>query len=201
MATISKTGISNGSTIESEHITRIIDALDGTSSAEIVATGSFTGSFTGNMAGTASFATTASFALNAVTPSYYTLTFSNTLDNVNDASTYYIGNDQTAYTGEGFATFPVAMLDGTITHAFYGVSVRNPGTGEVSKIAVYNVTTGVSASNVDIYFDSRANFASSSISPGIPVNAGDKIGLRLVAGTFATNPSNVRYSGYVLIQL
>ena len=43
MATISKTGISNGSTIESEHITRIIDALDGTSSAEIVATGSFTG--------------------------------------------------------------------------------------------------------------------------------------------------------------
>lgn len=52
MATISKTGISNGSTIESEHITRIIDALDGTSSAEIVATGSFTGSFTGNTVGT-----------------------------------------------------------------------------------------------------------------------------------------------------
>jgi hypothetical protein len=49
MATISKTGISNGSTIESEHITRIIDALDGTSSAEIVATGSFTGSFTGTV--------------------------------------------------------------------------------------------------------------------------------------------------------
>jgi len=43
MATISKSGISNGSTIESEHITRIIDALDGTSSAEIIATGSFTG--------------------------------------------------------------------------------------------------------------------------------------------------------------
>lgn len=52
MATISKTGISNGSTIESEHITRIIDALDGTSSAEIIATGSFTGSFTGNTVGT-----------------------------------------------------------------------------------------------------------------------------------------------------
>lgn len=47
MATISKSGISNGSTIESEHITRIIDALDGTSSAAIIASGSFTGTFIG----------------------------------------------------------------------------------------------------------------------------------------------------------
>lgn len=47
MATISKSGISNGSTIESEHITRIIDALDGTSSAQIIASGSFDGTFTG----------------------------------------------------------------------------------------------------------------------------------------------------------
>lgn len=62
MATISRTGISNGGTIQPSHITNIIDALDGTSaSTTIVATGSFSGS----LVGTASFATTASYALNA----------------------------------------------------------------------------------------------------------------------------------------
>lgn len=62
MATISRAGITGGGTIQSSHITNIIDALDGTSATTtIVATGSFSGS----LVGTASFATTASYALNA----------------------------------------------------------------------------------------------------------------------------------------
>jgi len=69
MARISKTGISNGGTIDVSHITRIIEALDGTGSADIYATGSFTGSFIGNGNGltnvTASSATSASYALTA----------------------------------------------------------------------------------------------------------------------------------------
>ena len=48
MATISKTGIQDGLTSKAEHITRIIDALDGTATTDVVATGSFTGSFTGD---------------------------------------------------------------------------------------------------------------------------------------------------------
>ena len=48
MATISRTGIQDGLTSKAEHITRIIDALDGTATTEVVATGSFTGSFTGD---------------------------------------------------------------------------------------------------------------------------------------------------------
>ena len=48
MATISKTGIQDGSTSKAEHLTRIIDALDGTATTEVVATGSFTGSFQGD---------------------------------------------------------------------------------------------------------------------------------------------------------
>ena len=64
MAIINKTGISNGGTIQAEHITRVIDALSGGSTDTIVATGSFSGSLTG-IATSASFATTASFALNA----------------------------------------------------------------------------------------------------------------------------------------
>ena len=48
MATISKTGIQDGLASKAEHLTRIIDALDGTATTEVVATGSFTGSFIGD---------------------------------------------------------------------------------------------------------------------------------------------------------
>lgn len=64
MAIINKTGITNGGTIQAEHVTRAIDALSGGSADTVVATGSFSGSLTGT-ATSASFATTASFALNA----------------------------------------------------------------------------------------------------------------------------------------
>jgi hypothetical protein len=49
MAIINKTGITNGGTIEAEHVTRTIDALSGVSTDSIVATGSFTGSFKGTI--------------------------------------------------------------------------------------------------------------------------------------------------------
>lgn len=66
MATISRTGISGGGTIQPAHITNIIDALDGTSATTtIVATGSFTGSLIGTLTGTATSATTATTATNA----------------------------------------------------------------------------------------------------------------------------------------
>ncbi len=52
MAIINKTGITNGGTIEAEHVTRAIDALSGVSTDSVVATGSFTGSFTGAFVGT-----------------------------------------------------------------------------------------------------------------------------------------------------
>jgi hypothetical protein len=64
MAILNKTGITNGGTIQAEHVTRTIDALTGGSTDTIVATGSFSGSLQG-VATSASFATTASFALNA----------------------------------------------------------------------------------------------------------------------------------------
>lgn len=51
MAYISKTGISNTSTINAEHITRIIDALDGTASTEVSASGQFEGTHSGSFSG------------------------------------------------------------------------------------------------------------------------------------------------------
>ena len=69
MATISRTGISNGGVITPAHITNIIDALDGTGvGITVVATGSFTGSLVGN----ATTATTASYGLQAVSASFAT---------------------------------------------------------------------------------------------------------------------------------
>lgn len=84
MGTISRAGITSGGTIQSSHITNIIDALDGTSTTTtVVATGSFSGSLVGALTGTASFATTAlsasyagnvpvtaSYALSALSSSY-----------------------------------------------------------------------------------------------------------------------------------
>lgn len=69
MAILNKTGITNGGTIQAEHVTRTIDALTGVSTDTIVATGSFTGSFTGPLTGTASFATTTTSASFAVSSS------------------------------------------------------------------------------------------------------------------------------------
>jgi hypothetical protein len=76
MAVINKTGITNGGTIQAEHITRAIDALSGISTDTIIATGSFSGSLTGlatsasfavsaSRSVSSSFSTTASFAANA----------------------------------------------------------------------------------------------------------------------------------------
>jgi len=72
MATISKTGIQDGLTSKAEHITRIIDALDGTATTEVVATGSFTGSFTGD--GSALTGVGGSSGIFVQTGSYYATT-------------------------------------------------------------------------------------------------------------------------------
>ena len=77
MATISRAGITGGGTIQTSHVTNIIDALDGTSATTtVVASGSFTGSLVGALTGTASFATsalTASYASNVPTTASYAL--------------------------------------------------------------------------------------------------------------------------------
>jgi len=63
MAIINKTGITNGTTIQAEHVTRAIDALSGVGTDTVIASGSFSGSLTGN-ATTATTATTATNATN-----------------------------------------------------------------------------------------------------------------------------------------
>ena len=72
MATINRTGITNGDVLDASHITNIIDALDGTSATTtVIASGSFSGSLTGH-ATSATTATTASYVLQAVSSSFAT---------------------------------------------------------------------------------------------------------------------------------
>ena len=95
MALLNKTGITDGSTIQSEHVTRTIDALTGVSTDSIVATGSFSGTLTG----TSSFATTASYALNAGAGAseYMTLRLeSGVITGVTSAQAIYIGTNVTS---------------------------------------------------------------------------------------------------------
>jgi hypothetical protein len=121
MAILNKTGITNGGTIQAEHVTRTIDALTGVSTDTIVATGSFTGSFTGTLIGSASFATsgsrtisssfatTASYALNAVGSGteYMTLRLaSGVITGVTSGSAIYIG---TATTSSNIARVGVSL--------------------------------------------------------------------------------------------
>lgn len=105
MAIINKTGIGEGNLIEAEHVTRAIDALSGVGTDTIIATGSFTGSFIGNLTGqansaiSASFAITASYALNAVGSGteYMTLRLSSgVITGVTSGSAIYIGTATTS---------------------------------------------------------------------------------------------------------
>ena len=73
MAIINKTGITNGGTIQAEHVTRAIDALSGGSTDSVVATGSFTGSFTGPLTGLASQASTVNLTAGADNSTHYVL--------------------------------------------------------------------------------------------------------------------------------
>ena len=62
MAIINKTGVTDGGTIQAEHVTRVIDALSGVSTDTLILSGSMTGSLKGILTGTASVATTAATA-------------------------------------------------------------------------------------------------------------------------------------------
>jgi hypothetical protein len=73
MAIINKTGITNGGTIQAEHVTRAIDALSGGSTDTIVATGSFSGSLTGEVLGSSTSTSTVNTAAGSDNSTHYVL--------------------------------------------------------------------------------------------------------------------------------
>lgn len=106
MALINKTGITNGGTIQAEHITRAIDALSGGSSDSV--------SITGSLMGSASYALTASYALNGGGGAAATASFALSASNAYTASialtaSKILVSDNTSLTGPQ----PIMLATGT----------------------------------------------------------------------------------------
>jgi hypothetical protein len=78
MATLSKSGIIDGATVQPWHVTQSIDALTGTTAYDITISGSLTltgsikslNGYTGSLHGTSSWAQTSSISLSTVSSSY-----------------------------------------------------------------------------------------------------------------------------------
>ena len=144
MAIINKTGITNGGTIQAEHVTRAIDALSGGSTDSIVATGSFTGSFVGTLTGTAtsaSFATTASYALNAAAASSFPFTGSAIIS----GSLTVTGSFKQSIPGEG------VVIDSALS-------------GSVSKLTVGHEELTMEA---DVTFTGKSSLDLSAVNKGV----------------------------------
>tara|TARA_R100000951_G_C2612823_1_gene171771 strand:- start:332 stop:1084 length:753 start_codon:yes stop_codon:yes gene_type:complete len=153
MALIDKTSIGTGNTIQAEHITRIIDALNESGSYEIIATGSFTGSFTGDGSGltgitvtsapsatSASYATTASYAQYAVSASYEI--------NYETSSSYSDFAKTASYVN-------ATNIDGTValaTTASYALSVNWSGLPAEYGVAVSDETTDLTTGTAKLTF-------------------------------------------------
>ena len=178
MALLNKTGITNGGTIQSEHVTRTIDALTGVSTDTIVATGSFTGSFKGPLTGTASFATSAS---RAVSSSF--------------AATASYALNAAGSTGGEYMTLRVAsgMITGVTSGdvVYIGTGITSSNTARVGVEIPFNSTL-ISASvylNSAIRADATVNFGQISINNDVTGTPG-------VIGTLASlDPRNLYLDG------
>jgi len=165
MAIINKTGITNGGTIQAEHVTRAIDALSGGSTDTIIATGS--------LLGTASFATTASYALNAAGSGtqYVTLTFFHSpVTNTSNGRVSYIGGYSSApRTDSADRIGLVVPFNGTIT---YGSATSYAPTNDSATVAcdfyVNGAQIGSIANALDLnnYVDKTSNTFNDSVSAG-----------------------------------
>lgn len=150
MAIINKTGITNGGTVQAEHVTRAIDALSGVSTDSIVATGS--------LQGTASFAVTASYAMNGGGGSSVTASYALTASKIQVS-------DSTSTTG----AMPILLSNGTAGATRLVISDQT----DFSFNPIANLLTVAKISSTTIpgaAVDMSASFASSaSVAIKIPV--------------------------------
>jgi hypothetical protein len=226
MAIINKTGITNGGTIQAEHITRVIDALSGVSTDSLILTGSMTGSLFGTLTGTASFATSASRAVSSsfaisssrAVSSSFAATASYALNA--DASGEYVTLNfiHTPRTGTttgnitAFGTFPVAVnaqgriasvtpFNCIIVSASLSTHCQTPGSGKVG----YDLVWYDGAENVSQSFGTvdLNNFIPTTLGEhrqyvGASMDAGRNIYIKMTDGT---TDASVVYSSHMAVLL
>ena len=193
MAILNSEGIYDGATSKAEHITRVIDSLNGTATTTIVATGSFTGSFTGDGSALTGVAATSQINLH-----FNTL---GSIGTVSPSSNYYFGNDRALATDSASINAQFIPYDGQVT----SVIVRNilggvSGDPHLAPIQFYNFTTNTSSSlGVSLAHDTRLNAVAKSGSIS-PVSAGDRVMIKVETPAFGTNPTTAYYFADVLIE-
>lgn len=193
MAILNSEGIYDGATSKAEHITRVIDSLDGTATTTIVATGSFTGSFTGDGSALTGVSTTSQINLH-----FNTL---GSIGTVSPSVNYYFGNDSVLNQNSASINAQFIPYDGQVT----SVIVRNSltvvsGDPHLAPIQFYNFTTNTSSSlGVSLAHDTRLNVVARSGS-STPVSAGDRVMIKVETPAFGTNPTNAYYFADVLIE-
>jgi hypothetical protein len=160
MAIINKTGITNGGTIQAEHITRVIDALSGVSTDTLILSGSMTGSLIGTLTGTASFATSASRAVS----SSFAISSSRAVSSSFAATASYALNVGTS--GEYMTLRLTTERTDTTTSTYYtGVGTFSNGVNRTGIMVPYDCLL-VSAS---VYTNAAAGGASSTTSTLTPI--------------------------------
>jgi hypothetical protein len=165
MTTFSKVGITTGDTIQAWHVTQSVDAFTGTTSYDLIISGSttFTGSvqslngYTGSLFGIASQADTATVT-SSVSPSFLAVALLNTTQSNNTAIRF--DNDSLKY-NPSTNTLVVAAITGSL-----------------------NGTASYASSTAPTTFVQGTSYPSGSIS--LPNSS-----LKLLAGASKTNPTTV----------
>jgi len=212
-STLSNSGISSGSMVETTHITQIVNAFTGTQAYDITLSGSLTvtGSVILNTAinknffGTASFVTTSSYTLSASNVSYaYTTSFANNdttflefyhpIGTFNSSSTFYFSDGELVSSGlENIGT--VLPFNGLIVSAS-ATSIVNGSTGSYqSSISILSGSTQVQIG--DLPYSGKNQTVRNAIN--IPFTSGSLILCQFVTGN-GTTPTNVIHNVILYIK-
>ena len=208
MATISKTGIQDGLTSKAEHITRIIDALDGTATTQVVATGSFTGSFQGDGSGLTNIPTpnavvTASNATNDDTIEFLKGgggTFSITVNNIETAQTAsYVLNAVSS----SYATTASYVVGGVSEYMTLRLNTNEKLNDTAGSGVIYVGSAGVSTNptrtGLMIPYDCMIVSASFYVNAPEPANSTSTLNFRLYKNV-DTSPEAIAATGPVDLQ-
>ena len=202
MAKINKTGITNGSTIQAEHITRVIDALSGGSTDTIVATGSFSGSLAGEAvtAKTLAIGPTSQYTINQAASTLILNNQNDTLDTIIKHYNGFVSSsllfDGLSVNGKIRATSFTGSMLGTASYATTALSASYaanvPATASYA-LAALSSSYAVTAS--------YALNAGSSTGGGFPYTGSaivsgslQVIGTTLLTGSVNINQSNIAHT-------
>ena len=212
-STLSNSGISSGSMVETTHITQIVDAFTGTQAYDITLSGSLT--VTGsvildttinkNFFGTASFVTTSSYAPSASNASYaFTTSFANNdttflefyhpIGTFNSSSTFYFADGELVSSQLG-GIGTVLPFNGLIISAS-ATSIVNGSTGTYqSAISLLSGSTQVKIG--DLAYSAKNQTVRNEIN--IPFISGSLILCRFVTEN-GTTPTDVIHNVILYIK-